>query len=251
VGNGHDRYVTSPPRIRRLLPVALGHVAGYVDGCTFVALFGLFVAQVTGSFVAVGDVFAAGRNSALLTLLAIPAFILGAAVASALSTILRHRGRHASSIILLGLESVLLAAMLATALFAGEMRNPDQPAALIVGLFGLSAMGVQNAFVRLHLKGAPSTNVMTTNTGNLAIDAAHVLAVAWLARSPSATSAPADAEEARSRLAKTAPIVLAFLVGTVCGTLACRAWGFACLALPLALLSILTSLAALRQFDDE
>ena len=64
--------------------------------------------------------------------------------------------------------------MLATALLAGEMQNSDQPAALFVGLFGLSAMGVQNAFVRLHMKGAPSTNVMTTNTGNLAIDAAHV-----------------------------------------------------------------------------
>jgi uncharacterized membrane protein YoaK (UPF0700 family) len=243
----------SPPssaRISWLLPVALGYVAGYVDGCTFVALFGLFVAQVTGSFVAVGDIFAAGRNSALLTLLAIPAFILGAAVASAVSTILRHRGLRASPI-LLGLESVLLAAMMATALLAGERRDPDQPAALLVGMFGLSAMGVQNAFVRLHAKGAPSTNVMTTNTGNLAIDAAHVLAVAWLARFPSATSAPPDADQARSRLAKTAPVVLAFLTGTVCGTLASRAWGFACLALPLALLSIFTSLAALRQLDDD
>ena len=72
-------------------------------------------------------------------------------------------------------------------------------------------------------------------------------AVAWLARFPSATSAPDDAEQARLRLAKTAPIVLAFLAGTVCGTLACRALGFACLAL----LSIFASLAALRQFDDD
>jgi uncharacterized membrane protein YoaK (UPF0700 family) len=244
-----DEPTPSPPssaRIRRLLPVALGYVAGYVDGCTFIALFGLFVAQVTGSFVAVGGL-AAKSPSALLTLLAIPAFILGAAVASAISTISRHRGLRASPI-LLGLESALLAAMMATALLAGETQNPDQPAALLVGMFGLSAMGVQNAFVGLHVKGAPSTNVMTTNTGNLAIDAAHVLAVAWLARS---TSAPADAEQARSRLAKTAPVVLAFLAGTVCGTLACRAWGFACLALPLALLATFATLAALRKFDSD
>jgi uncharacterized membrane protein YoaK (UPF0700 family) len=240
----------SPPssaRISWLLPVALGYVAGYVDGCTFVALFGLFVAQVTGSFVAVGVALTGKSPSALLKLLAIPAFILGAAVASAISTISRHRGLRASPI-LLGLESVLLAAMMATALLAGETQNPDQPAALLVGMFGLSAMGVQNAFVGLHVKGAPSTNVMTTNTGNLAIDAAHVLAVAWLARS---TSAPADAEQARSRLAKTAPVVLAFLAGTVCGTLACRAWGFACLALPLALLATFATLAALGKFDSD
>jgi uncharacterized membrane protein YoaK (UPF0700 family) len=240
----------SSEQIRQLLSVALGYVAGYVDGCTFVALFGLFVAQVTGSFVAVGVALTAGRASALLMLLAIPAFILGAAVASAVSTTRRHRGLRASPI-LLGLETVLLAAMLVTALLAGQMQDPDQPAALVVGMFGLSAMGVQNAFVGLHVKGAPSTNVMTTNTGNLATDAAHVLAVAWLARSNSATSAPADAEQARNRLAKTAPVVLAFLAGTVCGTLACRAWGFACLALPLALLSTLATLAALRIFDDD
>ena len=249
-----DGPTHSPPpssaRIRRLLPVALGYVAGYVDGCTFVALFGLFVAQVTGSFVAVGFAVTAGRASALLTLLAIPAFILGAAVASAVSTIWRHWGLRAAPI-LLGLESLLLAAMFATALLAGKMQYPDQPAALCVGMFGLSAMGVQNAFVRLHVKGAPSTNVMTTNTGNLAIDAAHLMAAAWLERFRSATSVPADMEQARGQLAETAAVLLAFLAGTVCGTLACRTLGFVCLALPLALLSTFTALAALREFGDD
>jgi uncharacterized membrane protein YoaK (UPF0700 family) len=78
-----------------------------------------------------------------------------------------------------------------------------------------------------------------------------VLTVAWLERFPSAASSPPEAEQARRRLARTAPVVLAFLAGTVSGTLAWRAFGFVCLAAPLALLSILTSLAALRQFDDE
>ena len=233
----------------QLLPAALGYVAGYVDGCTFVSLFGLFVAQVTGSFVVAGAVLGVGHHPKLVDLFAIPAFILGAAVASALSTILRHRGLRASPV-LLGLEGVLLAGMLATAVLAPDIQTLDQPAALIVGLFGLSAMGVQNAFVGLHVKGSPSTNVMTTNTGNLAIDAAHVLMVAWLERFPSAGSMSLEAEQARRRLAKTAPVVLAFLAGTVSGTLAWRAFGFVCLALPLALLSILAALAALRQFDD-
>ena len=248
-----DEPTPTPPlsqRPRQLLPPALGYVAGHVDGCTFVALFGLFVAQVTGSFVVAGAVLGVGRHSRLLDLFAIPAFILGAAVASVLSTILRHRGLRASPV-LLGLECVLLAGMLATALLAPDIENLDQPAALIVGLFGLSAMGVQNAVVGLHIKGAPSTNVMTTNTGNLAIDAPHVLTVAWLERFPSAASRSPEAEHARRRLAKTAPVVLAFLAGTVSGTLAWRAFGFVCLALPLALLSILAALSALRQFDDE
>jgi uncharacterized membrane protein YoaK (UPF0700 family) len=247
-----DEPTPTPPlsqRTRELLPPALGYVAGYVDGCTFVALFGLFVAQVTGSFVAAGAFLGVGRQWKLIDLFAIPAFILGAAVASGLSTILRHRGLRASPV-LLGLEGVLLAGMLATALLASDPQTLDQPAALIVGLFGLSAMGVQNAFVGLHIKGAPSTNVMTNNTGTLAIDAAHVLTVAWLERFPSAAASAPEVEQARRRLAKTAPVVLAFLAGTVSGTLAWRAFGFVCLALPLALLVILAALAALGRFDD-
>ena len=35
----------------RWVPALLNFVAGYVDSYTFLALFGLFVAQVTGSFV--------------------------------------------------------------------------------------------------------------------------------------------------------------------------------------------------------
>src|ERR1700691_2969721 len=132
-----------PQRTRQLLPPALGYIAGYVDGCTFVALFGLFVAQVTGSFVVAGAVLGVGRPSRLIDLFAIPAFILGAAVASALSTILRHRRLRASPV-LLGLEGVLLAVMIAADLLAADIGKLDQPAALIVGLFGLSAMGVQN-----------------------------------------------------------------------------------------------------------
>ena len=38
----------------RVASLLLSIVAGYVDSCTFLGLFGLFVAQVTGSYVAAG-----------------------------------------------------------------------------------------------------------------------------------------------------------------------------------------------------
>jgi uncharacterized membrane protein YoaK (UPF0700 family) len=88
----------------RTVPVLLGFVAGYVDGCTFVALFGLFVAQVTGSFVIAGAVLVAREHGALVSVLAIPVFLLGAAVATATAWVARHRGWRASPIVL-GLES--------------------------------------------------------------------------------------------------------------------------------------------------
>ena len=46
--------VNAAAPIPRTVPSALSFVAGYVDGCTFLALFGLFVAQATGSFVIAG-----------------------------------------------------------------------------------------------------------------------------------------------------------------------------------------------------
>jgi len=54
-----------------------------VDGCTFVALFGLFVVQVTGSFVIAGAVLVLREHGALIRVLAIPVFLLGAAAATA------------------------------------------------------------------------------------------------------------------------------------------------------------------------
>src|SRR5258707_472205 len=93
------------------------------------------------------------------------------------------------------------------------------PAAVLASLFGLLAMGMQSALVRLM--GYPSTNVMTTNTTQLAIDVAE-LAMAWRARRRSPADATIAAEYAgvRDRLAVLGPIVLGFLAGTIAGAVA-------------------------------
>jgi uncharacterized membrane protein YoaK (UPF0700 family) len=46
-----------PIAVPRQIPVVLSVVAGYVDSCTYLGLFGVFVAQVTGSFVFAGASF--------------------------------------------------------------------------------------------------------------------------------------------------------------------------------------------------
>ena len=182
------------------MPVVLGFVAGYVDGCTFVALFGLFVAQVTGSFVIAGAAMLMHEHGALIKALAIPVFLLGAVVATAVVSFARHAGWRASPIVLGLLESLLLAGLLVTMLVAPNMNDPDQPAALVAGMFGLCAMGVQSAFVRMLMAGTPSTNVMTTNTTQLAIDATEMLlARVWTGRS-GGFPASADIGRARKRV---------------------------------------------------
>src|SRR5712672_313801 len=192
----------APATMPARMPVLLSFLAGYVDSCTFLALFGLFVAQVTGSFVLAGTLFVTHHHGVVIKIMAIPAFFL-AGVATTVIVRRLARGRAA-----------LLAGLLACWLRAGPFTDPDAPAAVLASLFGLLAMGMQSALVRLL--GYPSTNVMTTNTTQLAIDATE-LAMAWRARrrSPADARIAAEYTGVRDRLAGLGPIVLGFLAGTI------------------------------------
>ena len=65
------------------MPVLLSFVAGYVDSYTYLGLFGLFAAQVTGSFVIAGAEFVTRDFGIAGKLLAIVAFLIAAAAAVA------------------------------------------------------------------------------------------------------------------------------------------------------------------------
>src|ERR1039458_7639687 len=69
-----DVRARSAIAVPRPIPVVLSFVAGYVDSCTYLGLFGVFVAQVTGSFVLAGTQFVKSEPGALAKLLAIPFF---------------------------------------------------------------------------------------------------------------------------------------------------------------------------------
>jgi uncharacterized membrane protein YoaK (UPF0700 family) len=222
--------------VSRAVSTALSFVAGYVDGCTFVALFGLFVAQVTGSFVVAGAQLVGHGPGETVKLLAIPVFLAAAVVATVLVAPLRER-RRAALATLLGLEAALLAGFLWLGVSAPPFRDPNGPAALAAALLGLSAMGTQSATIRLLMRGAPSTNVMTTNTTHLAVDATEA-ALAWWRhrRRPADAKAASALADQRTRLLEVLPNVMAFFAGTVAGTLAYLAFGFVCLGLAITIL---------------
>src|SRR5258707_1718809 len=69
---------TEPPRA---VPILLAAVAGWVDACTFLGLFGFFVAQVTGSYVLAGAHWVAGWPGAA-AVLAVPVFFAGGVAAT-------------------------------------------------------------------------------------------------------------------------------------------------------------------------
>src|ERR1051325_8696684 len=150
-----------PETLPRLVPAVLSFIAGYVDSCTFLALFGLYVAQLTGSFVLVGTETVVHDAGAAIKLLAIPMFGLAGAATTVL--VRRSRGRAALPATL-ALEAALLTGLFVAWLVGAPLTGRGDPAVLLASLCGLSAMGVQSALVRLLVKGCPSTNVMTTTT---------------------------------------------------------------------------------------
>ena len=232
-----SEVLASRPRpVPPALPPLLSFAAGFIDSFTVLALFGMFVAQVTGSFVLAAAAFVTKEQGAVTKVLAIPVFLLAAAVTTVLSVMVERRGR-APIAWALGLECAVLTAFLLAVVLTEPAHGPNAAVVVVASLLGLFAMGTQSAAVRLMMRSVASTNVMTTNTTQIAIDATE-LALAWQAR----RRAPADAtvaaayDAARGRVARLFPIMFGFLLGTAAGTLAYVATGVWGLLLPLAIM---------------
>jgi len=231
----------------RIVPVLLSVVAGCVDSCTFLGLFGLFVAQVTGSLVVAGAQLVAHDPGFLVKVLGIPFFLLGGIVTTIIAVVAHGRGRATHGWIF-GLEAILLACFLVIGVSASPFRSPNGLAELATAFFGLSAMGVQSAQVRLVLKGVPSTNVMTTNTTLIAIEATEMALAWWRIRTSDADSdGLARFTASRGRLMQLLSIALGFLAGTVLGAVAYQGVGFWSLGLPTAVVILLALWASFSQ----
>jgi uncharacterized membrane protein YoaK (UPF0700 family) len=243
------RPTASIPDLRnpRIIPVLLSVVAGWVDSCTFLGLFGLFVAQITGSFVVAGAQLIAHDPGFLIKVLGIPFFLLGGIATTIIVAVARGRGR-ATYGWTFGLEAILLAGFLVIGVSASPFRSPNGLAELATAFFGLSAMGVQSAQVRLVLKGVASTNVMTTNTTLIGIEATETALAWWHLRTTSADSDElARFTAARERLMQLVSIALGFLAGTILGAIAYQAMGFWSLGLPTAVVVLLALWATFSQ----
>ena len=240
-------FVPCPRPVPAAIPPLLSFVAGFVDSCTALALFGLFVAQVTGSFVLAAVAFVTKEQGAVTKVLAIPVFLLAAVVTTVLAVLVERRGRAAITWAL-GLECAVLTSFLLAVLVGAPLSNPNAAAVVVASLLGLFAMGTQSATVRLLMKSVASTNVMTTNTTQIAIDATE-LVLAWHARrrTPADAAASAAYQAARARLAGLFAIMFGFLLGTAAGAFAYVVIGVGGLLLPLAIMYGIFAWASARR----
>jgi uncharacterized membrane protein YoaK (UPF0700 family) len=120
----------------------------------------------------------------------------------------------------------------------GPFADPDHPTAVLVGMLAVAAMATQNALVRLALKDAPPTAVMTTNLTQLAVD------LVTLTRR---RGDPDDLDRARRRAKMTLPCVLAFTGGCAAGAALEVSSGLWALALPAALAALAVPLGELTR----
>ena len=128
------------PPVPLLMPVLLSFVAGYLDSYTYLSLFGLFAAQVTGSFVIAGAEFVTSDFGIDGKLIAIAVFVTAAAVTAAFC-IAAHDAQRGVLSWMLGLEALLLAIFVGIMVFGPAVRDARDWHGIVAGVFAAMAMG--------------------------------------------------------------------------------------------------------------
>jgi uncharacterized membrane protein YoaK (UPF0700 family) len=200
-------------------------VAGYVDTCGFIALFGLFTAHVTGNLVLIGAAIVEHRGGLWGKLIALPVFILAVAASRSLNIALENRGKN-SAVPLLGIQILFLCGFLAVGLVATPISDFDAPLAVLAGMLGVTAMAVQNTTSRTLYAMYTPTTVMTGNVTQVVIDLVDL-------------AGGRGTPEAKGRVRKMLPAILAFTAGALLSAVAYTLVGFWCLLVPIVALILL------------
>ena len=220
-----------------LLPAILSTTAGSVDVIGFLALGGLFTSHITGNLVIVAAHYVTGGFSQVGPLLAVPIFMAVMGLVTLASDAFVLTGSSPLRPLLL-LQTALLAVFLGIGVGFGRFPDADSSAAVFAGMFGVAAMATQNVLVKLALKDAPSTAVMTTNITQLTLD------LSILARSQGNAD---ELAKARRRARMTFVCVIGFAAGCAAGAALEIAVGLWALALPVILSALAIPLGRVEE----
>jgi uncharacterized membrane protein YoaK (UPF0700 family) len=219
----------TPASLGGIVPSTLmAFTAGFVDTASFVALFGLFAAHVTGNFVLIGASLAVPHPGILGKLLAFPVFLIAVAATRLFLHRCEREHRDATAPLLIG-QIAFLVLFLVVGVLASPVAKADAPVAILAGMLGVIAMAIQNAASRTVFSESAPTTVMTGNVTQIVMDLVDF-------------SLGAASASVRARLRKMIPAVLGFTLGAFAGGLGIIWLGFWCIALPiLALIIVLTT----------
>ena len=221
------------------LLIVLSVTAGCTDIIGFLDLNHLFTAHITGNLVILAAHFVIGGRAEIAQILSVPIFIVVLSLTVLLAHWLVSVGRSSLCPLLL-LQFLFLAGSLAICVAAGPRIDPVAPNAIFAGMLVVSAMAVQNALVQISLPGAPATAVMTSNVTRFAVDVGTLLRGAD----------PIDRAKARSRVARTLPVIIGFTLGCGLGAACEAAMGLRALALPVGLVLIAFAIGFALKSDE-
>jgi uncharacterized membrane protein YoaK (UPF0700 family) len=213
-----------PMAPRRRLVLLLGGSAGFLDAVGYLT-FGIFTANMTGNTVLLGIALGQGRWQAVLrVLLAIAAFVVGAAAGALL---LRERRRMGG---VLALEAAALLAGLAV----WWRVSPEAARALAIVALLSAAMGAQSAAVRQVGEQRISTTYVTGTLTSLAVDTMSEILARRMPRPRPQTD---PAASMRRSLPLLTGIWATYVAGAVIGGLSQQRWGFWSIVLPVTVLA--------------
>jgi uncharacterized membrane protein YoaK (UPF0700 family) len=197
----------------------LAFVSGFVDTLSFVGLFGLFAAHITGNFVMMATSIAEFRHGLWIKLLAVPIFILFA-VLTRIFIIRRERNELQATAHVLGVQAVLLSIFMVVALWASPLSHHETPAVIAA-----AAIAIQNTAARTFLAGLPPTTVMTGNLIQVIVDMVDI----W--------NHHGAIDAKRKRLSRLLPMLLCFIVGSILAAVGYLVAGFWSLILPIVIVT--------------
>lgn len=206
--------------------VLLAYISGFVDTLSFIALFGLFAAHITGNIVLLATSLAENRHGLLMKMLAIPVFVI-AAVGTRLYIVRRERHQLDAALHVMAGQAILLTVFMVVAINESPFPTGDHPHAVAAGLLAAAAMAIQNTAARTFLSGLPPTTVMTGNFIQVVVDIVDLM----LGHEPHAK---------RARLAKLGPMLAAFIAGTLSGAIGYLTAGFLSLIVPIVAVSLVS-----------
>jgi uncharacterized membrane protein YoaK (UPF0700 family) len=205
------------------LPPLLSVIAGMVDLTGFFTLGNIFTAHITGNLVTASAVLVRAGPMNPAQLLAIPVFIVALALVWLIARASDRTG-PALARLLLAVQFLLLAAVLAFCVATKPSSNPHGIAAIVAALIAVSAMACQYALFRLAIPGAISTAVMTGNLANTVLSIMDTLS-----RGHRLMSADGG------RLKRSLYLLFGFLLGCVVAAMAVSTMGDWAWSLPTAL----------------
>src|SRR5579864_1066547 len=151
-------------RLQEWLPALLSVIAGMVDLIGFLSL-GIFAAHITGNMVVISALVVHHNRVSPADILAIPVFVLAVAATWLIAKATGRRGRGLMRLLLL-IQFLLIACVFIFSVITKPSADPDGTAATIAAMIAVTSMACQYALLRLTLRVAPSTAVMTGNLTN-------------------------------------------------------------------------------------